>query len=163
MFRVVFWDILPCKLIVDRRFRGAYYLHHQGWLWLIPDDEGSTHLWNVGRQSFYTAVHPRRQFWTSNYSLFTDNQNVSQIKFTFNKISRWPAASLQTTRGVSETLSCSSEVKRLVVRKNFIEFCLRESFKSYKIQMYVLKNIQESYLLFPPYKYASYGSFPVFR
>jgi hypothetical protein len=38
-------------LIVDRRFRGAYCLHHQGW--------------NVGRQSFYTAVHPRRQFWTS--------------------------------------------------------------------------------------------------
>jgi hypothetical protein len=24
--------------------------------WLIPDDGGSTHLWNVGRQSFYTAV-----------------------------------------------------------------------------------------------------------
>jgi hypothetical protein len=21
MFRVVFWDILPCKIIVDRRFR----------------------------------------------------------------------------------------------------------------------------------------------
>jgi hypothetical protein len=35
---------------------------------LIPDDGGSTHLWNVGRQSFYMAVHPRRQFWTS-YSL----------------------------------------------------------------------------------------------
>jgi hypothetical protein len=30
MFRVVFWDILPCKMIVDRRFRGAYCLHHQG-------------------------------------------------------------------------------------------------------------------------------------
>jgi hypothetical protein len=29
MFRVVFWDILPCKMIVDR---------------LIPDDGGSTHL-----------------------------------------------------------------------------------------------------------------------
>jgi hypothetical protein len=28
MFRVVFWDILPCKMIVDRRFRGAYCLHH---------------------------------------------------------------------------------------------------------------------------------------
>jgi hypothetical protein len=27
-------------------------------------DGGSTHLWNVGRQLFYTAVHPRRQFWT---------------------------------------------------------------------------------------------------
>jgi hypothetical protein len=31
----------------------------------IPDDGGSTHLWNVGLQSFYKAVHPRRQFWTS--------------------------------------------------------------------------------------------------
>jgi hypothetical protein len=32
MLRVVFWDILPCKMIVDRRFRGAYCLHHQGWV-----------------------------------------------------------------------------------------------------------------------------------
>jgi hypothetical protein len=32
---------------------------------LIPDDGGSTHLWNVGRQSIYTAVYPRRQLWTS--------------------------------------------------------------------------------------------------
>jgi len=31
MFRVVFWDVLPCKMIVYRRFRGAYCLHHQGW------------------------------------------------------------------------------------------------------------------------------------
>jgi hypothetical protein len=30
MFRIVFWDVLPCKMIVDRRFRGAYCLHHQG-------------------------------------------------------------------------------------------------------------------------------------
>jgi hypothetical protein len=30
MFRIVFWDVLPCKMIVDRRFRGTYYLHHQG-------------------------------------------------------------------------------------------------------------------------------------
>jgi hypothetical protein len=52
MFRVVFWDILPCKMIADRRFRGAYCLHHQGcrvyWLaicsssdcsYTVPDDE----------------------------------------------------------------------------------------------------------------------------
>jgi hypothetical protein len=31
MFRAVFWVVLPCKMIVDRRFRGAYCLHHQGW------------------------------------------------------------------------------------------------------------------------------------
>jgi hypothetical protein len=28
MFRIVFWDVLPCKIIVDRRFRGAYCLHY---------------------------------------------------------------------------------------------------------------------------------------
>jgi hypothetical protein len=30
LFRIVFWDVLPCKMIVDRRFRGAYCVHHQG-------------------------------------------------------------------------------------------------------------------------------------
>jgi hypothetical protein len=30
MFTIVFWDVLPCKIIVDRRFRGTYCLHHQG-------------------------------------------------------------------------------------------------------------------------------------
>jgi hypothetical protein len=29
-FRFVFWDVLPCKIIVDRRFRGACCLHHRG-------------------------------------------------------------------------------------------------------------------------------------
>jgi hypothetical protein len=63
-FRIVFWDVLPCKIIVDRRFRGTCCLRHQGWSLMdpcriIPDDG------NVGRQLFYTAVHPRRQFWTS--------------------------------------------------------------------------------------------------
>jgi hypothetical protein len=33
MFRAVFWVILPCKMMVDRRFRGAYCLHHQGWVY----------------------------------------------------------------------------------------------------------------------------------
>jgi hypothetical protein len=28
-FRIVFWDVLPCIIIVDRRFRGTYCLHHQ--------------------------------------------------------------------------------------------------------------------------------------
>jgi hypothetical protein len=42
-----------------------YLCSHECLCILIPDDGGSTHLWNVGRQLFYTAVHPRRQFWTS--------------------------------------------------------------------------------------------------
>jgi hypothetical protein len=35
-FRAVFWDILPCKMIVDRRFRGAYCLHQQLWTSYSP-------------------------------------------------------------------------------------------------------------------------------
>jgi hypothetical protein len=31
-FRIVFWDVLPCKIIVDRRFRGTCCLHHQEWV-----------------------------------------------------------------------------------------------------------------------------------
>jgi hypothetical protein len=27
----IFWDVAPCSLVeIDRRFRGAYCLHHQG-------------------------------------------------------------------------------------------------------------------------------------
>jgi hypothetical protein len=27
---IAFWDIAPCSLVVDRRFRGAYYLYNRG-------------------------------------------------------------------------------------------------------------------------------------
>jgi hypothetical protein len=31
MKMIIFWDMAPCGLVkVDRRFRGAYGLHHQG-------------------------------------------------------------------------------------------------------------------------------------
>jgi hypothetical protein len=46
-----------------------------------PDDGGSTYLWNVGRQLFYTAVHPRRQFWTS-YSPPWELE-ISHVKIMF--------------------------------------------------------------------------------
>jgi hypothetical protein len=40
MKMAVFWDVEQCSLVdTDRRFRGPYYLHHQG-----PDDGGSKHL-----------------------------------------------------------------------------------------------------------------------
>jgi hypothetical protein len=40
-----FWDTAQCSLVVvDRRFRGAYYLHHQGdEIHHSDDDGGSTH------------------------------------------------------------------------------------------------------------------------
>jgi hypothetical protein len=40
-----FWDMEPCSLLeVNRRFRGAYCLHHQG---IRPDNRGSTQLGKV--------------------------------------------------------------------------------------------------------------------
>jgi hypothetical protein len=48
----VFWDVAPCSLGVDRRFRGAYCLHRP--------DGGITNLWNLGLLWDYTALHPRR-------------------------------------------------------------------------------------------------------
>jgi hypothetical protein len=43
----VLWDVAPYSYVeVDRRFIGAYCLHHQGEN--LPEDGGNTHLWNVG-------------------------------------------------------------------------------------------------------------------
>jgi hypothetical protein len=39
--RFVFWDVLPCKIIVDRCFRGTCCLHHQGDY--RPDGGGLSH------------------------------------------------------------------------------------------------------------------------
>jgi hypothetical protein len=49
MFRIVFWDVLPCKIIVDRRFRGAYCLHHHPWWWrkYVPLKRRSTIILDV--------------------------------------------------------------------------------------------------------------------
>jgi hypothetical protein len=53
----VFWDVAPCSLGVERRFRGAYCLHQGD----RPGDGGTTHLLNVGLlQRYYTALHLRR-------------------------------------------------------------------------------------------------------
>jgi hypothetical protein len=57
-FNANFKSSLCDQCITEYNFENC--LHHQG----FPDDVGSTHLWNVGRQSFYTAVQPRRQLWT---------------------------------------------------------------------------------------------------
>jgi hypothetical protein len=35
-FRIVFWDVLPCKIIVDRRFRGTCGLNY------VPPNRRST-------------------------------------------------------------------------------------------------------------------------
>jgi hypothetical protein len=51
MFRAVFWVVLPCKMIVDRRFRGAYCLHHQGWVSRATEGSTLVHLSFSGQLS----------------------------------------------------------------------------------------------------------------
>jgi hypothetical protein len=42
MKMAVFWDVAPCSLLdIDRRFRGAYCLHHQGDALISPEICGS--------------------------------------------------------------------------------------------------------------------------
>jgi hypothetical protein len=68
----VFWDVVPCRSCVNRRFGGMYRLHLQGrkicergtsdsrWLQL-PEDGGDMFLRNVGSHKIYMVPHPRRR------------------------------------------------------------------------------------------------------
>jgi hypothetical protein len=56
----------PDRPVVQSVVKTLYWLSYPRSQWRSRHnkDGGSTHLWNVGRQSFYTAVQPRRQLWT---------------------------------------------------------------------------------------------------
>jgi hypothetical protein len=57
MKTTVFCVVAPCSLVVVRRFRGACCHHHHR-----SNEEGSKHLWNVGKLlPDFTAQEPRRQ------------------------------------------------------------------------------------------------------
>jgi hypothetical protein len=57
----VFWVVAPFSLVVDRGFRGACCVHHQGSIY-HPDDGGSKRIWNVGKLlPDYMVQQPRRQ------------------------------------------------------------------------------------------------------
>jgi hypothetical protein len=73
IFRAVFWVILPCKMIVDRRFRGAYCLHHPPWV-------GHTTL--IIRHGLVT----RLKSWLISHTttiLLTDQETISETINTF--------------------------------------------------------------------------------
>jgi hypothetical protein len=73
-FRIVFWDVLPCKMIVDWRFRGAYCLHHHLTRQYIPEDNSEHHTRrreNLKSRIFFSFILP----W---------NLVTSPRKFTFS-------------------------------------------------------------------------------
>jgi hypothetical protein len=70
----VFWDIAPCSLVVDRRFRSS----------CCRDCGGSKHLWNVGMlQRDYTALYPWRLL--SSYSP-PRKPEISHLHSSFGKL-----------------------------------------------------------------------------
>jgi hypothetical protein len=56
-----FWDVAPCGLGVERRFRGAYCFYNQGKVIHHPDDEGSTHG-DMIRRPLIGAVPLKRRY-----------------------------------------------------------------------------------------------------
>jgi len=78
---------------------------------LIPDDGGSTYLWNVGRQLFYTAVHPRRQFWTWIKQLQDSILSQDLVKAVMNlwQETSWSAEHLSA----SQEKACSTDLANL--------------------------------------------------
>jgi hypothetical protein len=89
--RIVFWDVLPCKIIVDRRFRGVCCLHH------IAKDRHSVFmkfrivLWEdnseryKGRMSVFgdDVKWPVLLFWTLYIVCFLkDLTNLKALKIT---------------------------------------------------------------------------------
>jgi hypothetical protein len=109
----LFWGVLPCSQVdVDRRFRGAYCFHHQGYG--RPDDGGSPHLWNVGQHLLdYTAVHPRILY-TSRWSEFA--LVLFDVRYRVNILERFvnPNPYLQQsseTKAVTRSVPMTVRVK----------------------------------------------------
>jgi hypothetical protein len=62
MKMAVFWDVAPCSLVdTDRRFRGAYCLHHQGLITLMMDAVSSSetlvNIYQTTRSNFSEDSH----------------------------------------------------------------------------------------------------------
>jgi hypothetical protein len=70
---IIFWDVTLCRLLCcNRRFGGTYLEEEHSACHLLtllvlaeiiffdPEDGGDMFLRNIGRNSDYTASHPRR-------------------------------------------------------------------------------------------------------
>jgi hypothetical protein len=74
-----FWDTASCSLVeVDRRFRGTYCLHH------YPDDEGSTHHFNVSLLvQNYMAPYPRKLSFSTYNNVLRHSQSITGSTLSF--------------------------------------------------------------------------------
>jgi len=87
MFRAVFWVVLPCKMIVDRRFRGAYCLHHQGWvIWTSYSPPWELEISHSRTTSSRFSLLLCGTSWTSHICMYWFNRNVSIVN------TDWPSS-----------------------------------------------------------------------
>jgi hypothetical protein len=107
----VFWDVARCGMVeIDRLSRDGYRLHNQG----------SSHLWNVGKlPPVYTALHPRRQS-SSYWSLWEPEISGTWMRFIFTDWLPldWINASHFNTGGLSGAGVPSEQDQELVCRAN---------------------------------------------
>jgi hypothetical protein len=73
-FRIVFWDVLLCKIILDRRFRGTCCLHHPSYLMMEAARTSETSVDNYFTRQYIqeenSELHTRRR---ENLKSQTDN------------------------------------------------------------------------------------------
>jgi hypothetical protein len=74
-FRIVFWDVLPCKIIVDRRFRGTYCLHHPWWCTsqktILNIILAAVRTWNLIYKSVFTIYSYAIYTWLLSFQIMT--------------------------------------------------------------------------------------------
>jgi hypothetical protein len=86
MKAIAFWHMTLCSLVeVDRRFRGAYCLHHQCDITYRSADTISTPVWNIDLlERQYTAAYPRRLS-TSYSQLWEPEISYSHIIYCYGR------------------------------------------------------------------------------
>jgi hypothetical protein len=70
----VFWYVLPCEIIVDRRFRGACCLHHQG------DDRNS----ETSVDNYFTRQYIPEGSELHHYVFFSFSQCFLPLRFKYS-------------------------------------------------------------------------------
>jgi hypothetical protein len=63
--RIVFWDVLSCKIIVDRRFKGTCCLHDQGMIMIEAARTSESSVYNYFTRQYIpednSELHTRRR------------------------------------------------------------------------------------------------------
>jgi hypothetical protein len=85
-FRIVFWDVLPCKIIVDRRFRGTYCLHHDSSLMMEAVRTSETSVDNYFKRQYISEDNSElHRFYYLNVICF-DNSNCVKLVCLFRQV-----------------------------------------------------------------------------